>query len=131
MQSRIPESSRLELNWNSTGTQLELNWNSTGTQLELNWNSTGTLMATFNYSTEEVRQKRFICGIFAIFFGMFGIHKFILGYTGAGAIMLIGSLLVLPALIMAVIGLIEGIIYLTKTDDEFREVYLTNRKEWF
>lgn len=33
--------------------------------------------------------------------------------------------------IMGIIGLIEGIIYLTKTDDEFRITYLDNKKGWF
>jgi hypothetical protein len=31
----------------------------------------------------------------------------------------------------AVIGLIEGIIYLTKSDPEFYWTYVVGRKEWF
>ena len=34
-------------------------------------------------------------------------------------------------LVMQVIGLIEGIIYLTKSTDEFRETYLDQQKAWF
>jgi hypothetical protein len=30
-----------------------------------------------------------------------------------------------------IIGLIEGIIYLTKTDQEFVDTYIANKKEWF
>jgi hypothetical protein len=33
--------------------------------------------------------------------------------------------------VMHVIGLIEGIIYLCKTDDEFVRTYVDGRKEWF
>ena len=33
--------------------------------------------------------------------------------------------------VMAVIGIIEGIIYLTKTDDEFLRIYVDGRREWF
>ena len=33
--------------------------------------------------------------------------------------------------VMSIIGLIEGIIYLTKTTDEFRESYLEQQKTWF
>ncbi|MFM8382295.1 MAG: hypothetical protein ACKOA6_09930 [Actinomycetota bacterium] len=33
--------------------------------------------------------------------------------------------------VMGVIGLIEGIIYLTKTDAEFQAQYLDAQKEWF
>jgi hypothetical protein len=32
---------------------------------------------------------------------------------------------------MHIIGLIEGIVYLTKTDDEFVRVYVDGSKEWF
>ena len=71
-----------------------------------------------------------ICGIML---GGLGIHKFILGYTGAGLIMLLVSVISCGTLypVMHLIGLIEGIIYLTKTDDEFARVYVDNRKEWF
>ena len=76
------------------------------------------------------RPRRIFCGIFL---GGFGVHKFILGYTGSGLIMLLVSILSCGALypLMHLIGLIEGIIYLTKTDDEFVRLYLDGRKEWF
>jgi hypothetical protein len=32
--------------------------------------------------------------------------------------------------IMGIIGLIEGIIYITKTDDDFVNTYITNKKGW-
>ncbi len=35
------------------------------------------------------------------------------------------------AIIMGPIGLIEGIIYLTKTDEDFVETYIKNQKTWF
>jgi hypothetical protein len=31
----------------------------------------------------------------------------------------------------SLIGLIEGIIYLTKTDEEFYQMYQVNKKGWF
>jgi TM2 domain-containing membrane protein YozV len=72
-------------------------------------------------------------GICGILLGWLGIHKFILGYTGAGLIMLLVSVLscfiLLP--IMHIIGLIEGIIYLCKSDEEFVRTYVDRRKEWF
>lgn len=30
-----------------------------------------------------------------------------------------------------IVGLIEGIIYLTKTDEEFYQAYVAQRREWF
>ena len=72
-------------------------------------------------------------GICGILLGGFGIHKFILGYTGAGLIMLLVSLLtcLMAYPIFHIIGLIEGIIYLTKSDEEFVRIYVDGRKEWF
>jgi len=32
---------------------------------------------------------------------------------------------------MGIIGLIEGIIYLTKSDEEFVQTYIRNQKGWF
>jgi TM2 domain-containing membrane protein YozV len=72
-------------------------------------------------------------GICGILLGHLGIHKFILGYTTAGLIMLLVNLPTcgIGGVIMWVIGLIEGIIYLTKTDDEFVRTYVDGRREWF
>jgi hypothetical protein len=65
--------------------------------------------------------------------GPLGIHKFILGLTTPAVIMLLVSLLTcaIGALVMQVIGLVEGIIYLTKTDEEFYQTYMVEKKGWF
>ena len=78
-------------------------------------------------SLEE--SKRVIAGILAILLGSLGVHKFILGYTKEGIIQII--LTFVSCGILSVIGLIEGIIYLTKTDEEFVYMYQTNKKAWF
>jgi TM2 domain-containing membrane protein YozV len=72
-------------------------------------------------------------GVCGILLGGLGVHKFILGYTGAGLVMLLVSVLTcfLAYGIMHIIGLIEGIIYLTKSDEEFVRTYVDGRKEWF
>lgn len=72
-------------------------------------------------------------GIFGILLGPLGIHKFILGYTGAGLIMLLVTLLTCFVAwpITHLIGIIEGILYLTKSDAEFVKTYVENRREWF
>ncbi len=78
-------------------------------------------------------EKKVVAGILGILLGALGIHKFMLGYTKEGVIMLLVSLLTLGLLawIMAIIGLIEGIIYLTKSDEDFVATYVTGRKGWF
>ncbi|MFD1314179.1 TM2 domain-containing protein [Namhaeicola litoreus] len=77
--------------------------------------------------------KRIIAGVFAILLGALGIHKFILGYSKEGLIMLLVSILTcgIGAGIMGIIGLVEGIVYLTQTDEEFYVNYQLNKKGWF
>jgi len=72
-------------------------------------------------------------GICGILLGGLGIHKFILGYTGAGIIMLLVTVLTcgIAGVVTHLIGLIEGIIYLCKSDEEFVRIYVDGRKEWF
>ena len=78
-------------------------------------------------SSEE--SKRVIAGILALLLGSLGVHKFVLGYTQEGIIQLIIS--IVSCGILGVIPFIEGIIYLTKTDEEFIYTYQTNKKGWF
>ena len=72
-------------------------------------------------------------GICGILLGGLGIHKFILGYTGAGIVLLLVTLLTCGIAwpMTHLIGLIEGIIYLCKSDEEFVRTYVDGRKEWF
>ena len=71
----------------------------------------------------------------ALFLGGLGIHKFYLGYEKAGITMLllgtIGWLLIIPALVNALIAFIEAIIYISKSDAEFEQIYVHNEKQWF
>ena len=78
-------------------------------------------------------EKKIAAGICGILLGALGIHKFILGNTTPGIIMLLVSVLTLgiASPIMGLIGLIEGIIYLTKSDEEFVRIYVQGRKRWF
>lgn len=82
---------------------------------------------------QSEESKRVLTGILAIFLGSFGVHKFILGYTTQGIILLAITVATcgIGSAITGLIGLIEGIIYLTKTDEEFTYTYQTNKKEWF
>ena len=81
--------------------------------------------------------KKTAAGICGILLGGLGIHKFILGLTTPAVIMLlvtiIGGILTcgLGAIPMGIIGLIEGIMYLTKSDDDFYQMYGVEKKGWF
>ncbi len=84
-------------------------------------------------STGDANGKKIAAGICGILLGALGIHKFVLGYTTEGLIMLLVTLLTcgFGGFVMGVIGLIEGIMYLTKTDEEFARTYLSGKKGWF
>ena len=80
-------------------------------------------------------KSKIAAGLLGILLGGLGIHKFYLGYTGEGVILLLagtlGWLLVIPGIIAVVVGIIEGIIYLAKPDEEFDRVYVRGRQAWF
>jgi TM2 domain-containing membrane protein YozV len=77
--------------------------------------------------------KKMVAGILAILLGSLGVHKFILGYTTEGVIMLLVSVLScgILAVVPSVIGIVEGIMYLTKSDEEFVRTYIQSKKGWF
>ena len=84
-------------------------------------------------SETEISNKKLAAGLTGIFLGAFGVHKFILGYTKPAVIMLVVSLLTrgVGYFVFQVIGIIEGIIYLTKSNAEFEAEYLDGQKDWF
>lgn len=78
-------------------------------------------------------EKKLAAGICGILLGAFGVHKFILGYVLEGVIMAAVSVCTLFFLsfIPAIIGIIEGILYLTKSDEAFVTTYIVNKRKWF
>jgi TM2 domain-containing membrane protein YozV len=91
-------------------------------------------MANLNTSQTTKQLVASYCGII---FGAFGVHKFILGYSPEGFIMLVISLVGgsfsygITFLIMQLVGLIEGMIYLNKSPEEFVNTYFVNKQGWF
>ncbi|MEA5420934.1 TM2 domain-containing protein [Spirulina sp. CCNP1310] len=81
----------------------------------------------------EANSKKVAAGVCGILLGALGVHKFVLGYTTEGLIMLLGSILTcgIAAAVFGVIGLVEGIIYLTQTDEDFLKNYLLAKRGWF
>lgn len=74
--------------------------------------------------------KKIAAGLLAILLAPFGIHKFLLGYTTEGIIWLVISILTCGS-VTTLLGIIEGIVYLTKSDEEFYQTYQVNKKAWF
>lgn len=88
--------------------------------------------------------KKLAAGVLAILLGALGVHKFYLGYTKEGVILLLSTLIILPILTLVTCGfasafypvvfilpIIEGIIYLTMKDEQFDHTYIRNQKPWF
>lgn len=65
------------------------------------------------------RKSKVTAGILGILLGGLGVHKFYLGNIGMGILYILFCWTYIPA----VVGLIEGIIYLTMTDDDFARKY--------
>ncbi len=101
-------------------------------RVPLRWKSTGRwgggAVAT------SVEKNKTTAGLLAILLGAFGVHKFYLGDTTAGAITLaisLGAGLVTcgaATFMMSIIGIVERIIYLSKLDSEFQQIYVLGRK---
>ncbi|PVW15344.1 TM2 domain-containing protein [Marixanthomonas spongiae] len=95
----------------------------------------------WNQATQNQDNKKLMAGILAIVLGSLGIHKFILGYNKEGIILLVASLIgyatsclgvgIFILMATGIVGLIEGIIYLTKSDEEFYNTYQVGEKPWF
>src|SRR5215203_2608407 len=81
------------------------------------------------YNKEEVASKKMMCGILGIVLGGFGIHRFLLGDTTGGILRIV--IFVVTCGAGGLIGLIEGILYLTKSDEQFYQEYIVNKKAWF
>ena len=96
----------------------------------------------------EGTKTKVAAGVLAILLGSFGVHKFYLGYTRQGIMMLAGTIVglilamfgfvlaiviigIFLVIAIGVIGLVEGILYLTQSDEYFERIYVTGRKPWF
>jgi TM2 domain-containing membrane protein YozV len=64
-------------------------------------------------------KSRVVAGVLGILLGNFGAHKFYLGKIGMGILYLVFFWTGIPG----IIGLIEGIMYLVKSDEEFHAKY--------
>jgi TM2 domain-containing membrane protein YozV len=69
--------------------------------------------------------SRVVIALLAIFLGWTGIHRFMLGDTTGGIIRICtcGG--------CGLLGWVEGIIYLLKTDEEFHQTYVVEKKAYF
>lgn len=70
-------------------------------------------------SVADNGKSKIAAALFAFFLGSFGIHKFYLGQIGLGFL----YLLFCWTFILALVAFVEGILYLTMSDDAFNDKY--------
>lgn len=77
--------------------------------------------------------KKVAAGVCGILLGSLGVHKFLLGMNKEGIIMLVVTLVTcgFGGAVTGIIGLVEGVLYLTKTDEQFFNEYAVQKKGWF
>lgn len=90
---------------------------------------------------QQYQKSKIVAGLLALFLGSWGVHKFYLGYTTEGFIMLgatIASFVLTIILIgffglmaVGIVAFIEAIMYLTKSDEDFDRIYVQHKKAWF
>lgn len=86
-------------------------------------------MENTNSNLGKAENKKVVAGVLGILLGSFGAHKFYLGYQKEGIIQLVVGLVTCG--LGGIVGFVEGIIYLTKSDEEFYETYQVGKKPWF
>ncbi|MBC9798582.1 TM2 domain-containing protein [Sinomicrobium weinanense] len=77
----------------------------------------------------ENRSKRLLAGVLAILIGFLGIHKFVLGYIKEGIVQIVFTVVTFGA--GGLISLIEGILYLARSDEDFYRTYQIGKRSWF
>lgn len=73
--------------------------------------------------------KRVLAGVLGIVLGGLGIHRFVIDDVKGGILRIV--ITIVTCGLGNLIGLIEGIIYLTKSDEEFIQTYQVEKKGWF
>lgn len=73
-------------------------------------------------------EKKIVAGILGIVLGGFGVHRFYLGDTTGGILRIVITFLTCG--VGGWLGIIEGIMYLIKSDEDFVKEYIEGDKKW-
>ena len=90
-----------------------------------------------HYAAPLASRDHVAAGFLALLLGFFGVHKFYLGYNAQGftlmALSIVGGLFTLgiTAGVAWIVAIIEGIVYLSKSQSEFEQIYVYGTREWF
>ncbi|EKB60924.1 TM2 domain-containing protein [Bergeyella zoohelcum] len=92
-------------------------------------NTTENQGVQYTNPAPKQENKKIVAGVLALLIGSLGVHKFVLGYQKEGIIQIV--ITIVTCGIAGIIPFIEGIMYLTKSDEEFYQTYQVGRKPWF
>ena len=87
--------------------------------------------------TPTFQKSHVVAALLAFFGGMFGIHKFYLGYYQTAFTMMAASIVGgivtfgLAAAVVWVVAVVEGATYASRTQTQFEEAYVRDRRDWF
>ena len=84
-------------------------------------------------ASASVNKSKAASVLFAILLGWLGVHKFYLGHSGKGIVIILAGVLTigLGLLITVPLTIIEGLIYLSKSDEDFERIYVQEKRGWF
>ena len=83
----------------------------------------------YHPAIRDAASKKLAAGLCGILISGLAVHKFILGYTTTAIIQIV--LTFVTCGLFGIVGIVEGIIYLTQSDEEFYHTYIAAKKEWF
>ncbi len=75
-------------------------------------------------------KNRTSAALLALFLGIFGIHQFYLGNRLSGIIRIILTLTIYGAFVSFPLAIVEFVMYLTASDEDFHENYVVRKKAW-
>ena len=112
--------------WNETGTP------AAGQRVDFDAQNGQALDIVLVPSTTATSSKsKIVAFLLAFLLGGFGAHKFYLGHVGLGILYIVLTLTLIGILFTGPAALIESIIYVTKSDEDFERIYVQERKAWF
>lgn len=90
-----------------------------------------------HYAAPLASRDHVAAGFLALLLGVFGVHKFYLGYNAQGftlfALTVIGGLFTfgIATGVVWIVSAIEAIAYFSKSQSEFEQIYVYGKREWF
>lgn len=90
-----------------------------------------------HYAAPLASRDHVAAGFLALLLGVFGVHKFYLGYNAQGftllALTVVGGLFTfgIATGVVWIVSAIEAIAYFSKSQSEFGQIYVYGKREWF